>query len=248
VNAATLVDVPPLDFKSPFDELRELRELLTAQEIADLTGLRRETISRARPDSRFQQRTEKALGDLYLVVRRMRSVADDDLGQLAAVLRRPQDVLDGRSIAALLREGRADVVLDRLSPTVTSEEEALANLQLDPAVEAQLTPWKDPPEGELASDPGLEERVATVLAADSELASRLGAIEAAIISRFGPETQIERKIVGEFDESEGDDELYLRVHTDLPIGQEMDLLAEFLRREEDLLAPVRRQLVIGFLG
>src|ERR1700753_2247797 len=91
--------VAALDFKSPFDELTELRESMTTQEIAGLTGLRRETISRARPDSRFPRRTEKAIGDLYALVTRIKAVAGGDLAQVGAILRRPQSALGGRSIA-----------------------------------------------------------------------------------------------------------------------------------------------------
>lgn len=208
-----------LDFKSPFDELAELRAVLTTQEIADLTGLRRETISRARPDGRFQRRTEKALRDLYLVVTRMRSARGDDVGQLGAVLRRPQAALAGRSIAELLREGRVEVVLASLS------------------------------EPHAPGDVELEERVAALLSADPELRSRLSAIEAALGRHFGPGAEVERKIVSEFfDDPDGSDELYLRVHTDLSFDEEVERLGEFLRREEDLLAPVLPRLAIGFLG
>jgi hypothetical protein len=211
--------MPDLNFKTPFDELGELRKVLTTQQIAELTGLRRETISRARPDSRFQRRTEKALGDLYLVVTRMRSVIGDDLGQLAAVLRRPQEELGGRSIAELLREGQVEVVLGHLPPVAPAQ----------------------------AKDPGLEESVAAVLAEDPELAARLGAIEAALIAHFGPTAEVERNIISEYDDPEGEDELYLRVRIDLPFDEKIDRLADFLHREEDLLGPVAGQLTIGFL-
>jgi hypothetical protein len=237
--------MPKLDFKTPFDELSELRALLTTQEIAELTGLRRETISRARPDSRFQRRTEKALADLYLVVTKMRSVVGD-LGQLAAVLRRPQEELAGRSIAELLRAGQVEVVLESLAPAAPTEAEVPAGFRLSPAVEAQLEPWREPSEEE-AEDPGLDGQVAALLAADHELGARLGAIEAALVAHFGPGARVERQIISEYDLEE-DDELYLRVHTDLSLDQEIDRLGEFLGQEEELLAPVLQQFAIGFLG
>jgi hypothetical protein len=256
VNVVTLEEMPEFDFKTPFDELIELRKVLTAQQIADLTGLRRETISRARPDSRFQRRTEKALRDLYLVVTRMRSVNGDDVGQLAAVLRRPQPELAGRSIAELLQDGQVDVVLERLSSVRATEgesigpteEEALASWQLDPEVAARLTPWKEPSKEEIARDPALDDRIAALLAADPKLASRLDAIEAALLAHFGDGAKVERQIISDYDDPDGEDELYLRVHADLSFDDEIDRLAEFLRRQDRLLAPVRRQLVIGFLG
>jgi hypothetical protein len=237
-----------LDFKTPFDELTELRAVLTAQEIAELTGLRRETISRARPDSRFQRRTEKALGDLYLVVTKMKSVAGDDLGQLAAILRRAQAELEGRSMAQLLREGQVEAVLESLSADAPTEAEELATLRLDPEVEVRLEPWREPSEKEVVRDPALDEQLTALLEADPELRSRLGAIEAALVEHFGPGAEVERKVVSGYDDPEGSDELYLRVHTNLSFDEEVDRLAEFLERDEDLLAPVRRQLVIGFLG
>lgn len=234
MSIATLDNMTPLDFKSPFDELKELRAVLTAQEIAELTGLRRETISRARPDSRFQRRTEKALGDLYLVITKMKEAAGGDLGQLSAVLRRPQAELAGRSIAELLREGKVEDILRSLSsdgPTV------------------QLERRQEPSEEEMVADPALEARVAAVLEADPELGARVGAIEAALVRNFGPGSEVERKIVSEYyDDPEESDELYLRVHTDLSFDEEVDRLGDFLRREEDLLAPVLPRLTIGFLG
>jgi hypothetical protein len=249
MNMAILEEMANLDFKTPFDELTELRTVLTTHEIAELTGLRRETISRARPDSRFQRRTEKALGDLYLVVNKMKSLAGGDLGQLAAVLRRPQGELEGRSIAELLVGGQVDAVLESLSPDVSAEADQLANFRLDPEVGAGLEPWREPSEKELARDSALDDRVAAVLEADPELRVRLSAIEDALVRHFGPGAEVERKIVSEFyDDPEGSDELYLRVHTDLPFGEEVGRLAEFLRREQALLTPVLPRLTIGFLG
>ena len=109
VDSGTLERVGQLDLRSPFDELGELRKLLTTQEIAELTGLRRETISRARRDSRFRRSTEKSLADLHAVVTSMKAVAGGGHAHLAAVLRRPQKQFDGRSIAELLKEGKVEL-------------------------------------------------------------------------------------------------------------------------------------------
>jgi hypothetical protein len=225
VSLGTLEEMTSLDFKTPFDELTELRVVLTTQEIAEMTGLRRETISRARPDSRFQRRTEKALGDLYLVIAELKSVAGPDLSQLAAILRRPQAELGGRSMAQLLREGHAQAVLESLSADAPTKAE-----------------------NDVERDPALDARVVAVLEADPQLRSRLNAIEAALVRHFGPGAQVERTIVSEFyDDPEGSDELYLRVHADLSLDESMSRLARFIEREGDLLAPVRAQLAIGFL-
>lgn len=248
MSIGILEDMASLDFKSPFDELTDLRAVLTTQEIADMTGLRRETISRARADSRFQRRTEKALRNLYLVVTRMRAMRGGDMGQLAAVLRRPQEQFAGRSIAELLRDGEIEAILDGLSVDAPTEAEGLANFQLDPQVETRLTPWKEPSDANVLKDPTLDGRVDALLVADPELRSRLSEIEAALVEHFGPGARVERKIISEYDDPGGGDELYLRVHTDLSYGEEVDRLAEFLRQQEDSLAPVRQRLVIGFLG
>jgi hypothetical protein len=220
VSIGILEKMTSLDFKSPFDELTELRAVLTTQEIADLTGLRRETISRARPDSRFQRRTENALRDLCVVVTKMRSVAGQDLNQLAAILRRPQAELGGHSIAELLREGRVDVVLGSLSSDAPAE---------------------------VAEDPDLDQRVAALLKGDLELRSRLGAIEAALVEHFGPGARVERDVISDYDAPERSEVLYLRVYSALSLDENMDRLGEFLQREQNLLAPVLAQLVIGFL-
>ncbi len=213
-----------LDFKSPFDELSELREVLTNQEIADLTGLRRETISRARPDSRFRQRTERALGDLYAVVTRMRSINGGDIGQLAAVLRRPQVSLGSRSIAELLKDGEVDAVLDSLSEQPRIDE---------------------PSEEDRVAEVKREEKVAAFLAGEPELRSRIEAIEAAVLRHFGPGAIVVREMAVYYDEPEPEDDLFLRVTTGLTVEEDLDLLRSFFRQERDLLAPVKRHLVIG---
>lgn len=223
MSIGILENMASLDFKSPFDELTELRAVLTTQEIAELTGLRRETISRARPDSRFQRRTEKALGDLYLVVTKMKSLAGGDLGQLAAILRRPQEELAGRSIAELLREGRVEVVLASLSAGPTAQAEPVVN------------------------NPTMDERVDALLKGDPELRSRIPAIEAALVEHFGPGAEVEREVITSYDESEGNDEIYLRVLVDLTFDEKIDRLAEVLEQESGLLAPVRSKLTVGFL-
>lgn len=213
----TLEDVSGLDFKTPFDELTELRSVLTTQEIGELTGLRRETISRARRDSRFQRRTEKAVGDLYLVVTRMRSILGEDLGQLAAVLRRPQAALGGRSIADLLKEGSVDRVLEHLAAP-------------DPA------PASAPPDADA---------VEAFLAADPQLAARLPEIEAKFRDRFGPEVRIERGLDTEPGSEEVG--IYLRAHNALSFDENLKLLTAMLMEEDDLLGPVADRLGIGFL-
>jgi hypothetical protein len=213
----TLGDVSGLDFKTPFDELTELRSVLTTQEIGELTGLRRETISRARRDRRFQRRTEKAVGDLYLVVTRMRSILGDDLGQLAAVLRRPQASFGDRSIADLLREGSVDKVLKHLAAP-------------EPA------PTSAPPD---------EDAVEAFLAADPQLAARLPEIEAKFRERFGPEVRIERGLDAEPGSEEVG--IYLRAHNSLSFDENLKRLTAMLMQEDDLLGPVADRLGIGFL-
>lgn len=244
---ASVPEVGEIDVTTPFEELTELRSLLTVNEIAEMTGLRRETLSRARPDSRFQRRTEKGLHDLYVVAGRLRPMVGDD-AHLAAVLRRPQAVFGERSIAALLKEGRADLVLEHLTPPEPTETEQLENLRLPAEVEARLTLWEQPSPEEIARESRAEERVAALLAADPELAARLGAIEAALRAHFGPEARVERRIIEPCGLPDGRDQLYLRIHTDASVDEEIDRLGEFLRLEEELLAPVMSRLTIGFLG
>lgn len=248
MDTVTLEDVAELDFKGPFDELAELRSQLTTQEIAELTGLRRETISRARPDTRFRRRTEKALGDLYLVVTRMRSATGDDLGQLAAVLRRPQAVFGDRSIADLLREGRVDEVLEHLKTPAPIERRRRPNLRLGRGVEAKLKAY-DPAEA-AAAIPAIrereEKRVAAFLAGDPELAALLPEIEAKVRECFAPVERLERGVIVEY-EDEADDVLYLWAYNDLSFDENEKRFMIFLGRERDFLRPVRSRLNIGFV-
>ena len=220
LEIVTLEDVAGLDFKTPFDELSELRSVLTTQEIAELTGLRRETISRARRDSRFQRRTEKAIGDLYLVVTRMRSIIGDEIGQLAAVLRRPQAVLGDRSIADLLKEGRVDLVLEHLAAP-------------EPAPSTKLWPGADS-----AAD------VEAYLAGDPELATRLPEIEARVLEHFGPEVRIERGL--DIEPGSPMVGFSLRAHNGLSFDENLTRLTAVLM-DRDLLEPVADRLTIGFL-
>lgn len=245
VNRGTLGCVATLDFKSPFDELNELRAVLTTQQIAELTGLRRETISRARPDRPFRRSTEKVLGDLYAVVMRMRSTNGGDLGQLDAVLRRPQSLLGDRSIAQLLQEGRVDLILELLSPPALSAAEQLGNLRLDPATLAALSPSGGSPD---ASRPGREKHeVGELLGGDAALAALLPEIEARIRDHFGADATIDRAVVGDPDDPEGRDHLYLRIGTGLSFEVELDRLTALLDREEALLEPFQDRLTIGTL-
>jgi hypothetical protein len=248
LEIATLNRVSALDFRSPFDELTELRSVLTTLQIAELTGLRRETISRARPDSRFQRRTEKALGDLYAVVTRVKFVTGGDLGQLAAVLRRPQPLLGDRSIAQLLQEGKVDAVLEHLAPPVPPENEPLRDLRFDPEMLVKLSATADQDRPAVAPAAVAEGRsVAALLEADPELASLLPAIEARVRHHFGADATIERAIITDHDAQEGGDDLYLRIDTALDHDEEVDRLIDLLHEESDLLEPVRARLTIGTL-
>ncbi len=248
---ATVFEMGELDLTTPFDELAKLRSVLTVGEIAEMTGLRRETLSRARPDSRFQRRTEKALTDLYLVVNRMKPMLGDDDTHLAAVLRRPQPLLEGRSIAELVKEGRAEAVLEHLAPPaplLPTEKKELANFKLPPEIEAELEAGERArPDRAPAKDPEWDRRASAILAADPELDSSLPAIETAIHEYFGPESRIERQIIEPYDIPGGSDRLYLRVYTDLAFREEMDRFAAFIEQERDLLQPVLQRLTVGFL-
>jgi hypothetical protein len=219
----TLERVAALDFKSPFDELTELRESMTTQEIAGLTGLRRETVSRARPDSRFRRRTEKAIGDLYAVVTRMKAVAGEDLVRPGAILRRPQAIFAGRSIAELLKEGEVDAVLQHLAAPEAAE---LA----DPPRPGE------PPKG----------AVDAFLAANPDLAALLPEIEVKLREHFAPVDRIERGVTVEH-EGEADDVLYLWAHNDLSLDENEKRFMALLEREREFLRPVRSRLNIGFL-
>jgi hypothetical protein len=245
VDFATLMPMPGLDFRSPFDELAELRALLTAGEIAELTGLRRETISRARPDSRFRSRTERALADLYAVVARIRATGDGDPGQLGPILRRPQPLFDGSSIADLLRDGRVDEILDQLVPAEPPRGvEGLEDLHLDAAALASLSRIEQPTDESRAA---ADSRVARFLGEDDELARLLPTIESRIRDHFGADSEIRRAVVAEGDDVDGRDHLYLRVRTGLSFDAEIDRLTQLLDGEEELLRPVRDRLTIGTL-
>ena len=148
-----------------------------------------------------------------------------EVEQLAAILRRPQAEFVGRSIAELLRDGQVDAILDSLPPGASAKK------------------------GEAARYPTVEERVNAVLDGDPDLRSRLPALEAALLSYFGPGATVERRILNVvWDDPEGPDELMVQVHSDLSFDEKIDLHSEFLSRERALLAPVRLRLAIGFFG
>jgi hypothetical protein len=240
--------VGKLDVTTPFEELSELRSLLSVSEIAEMTGLRRETLSRARPDSRFQQRTAESLHDLYLVITRLRPMVDGDV-HLAAILRRPQPEFARRSIARVLRDGQIDAVLRHLDQPEPTDQEELENFELPAEIVAELeaSEREERPKPRV-EDPTLAERVSTLLAADPDLSSRLPEIEAKILEYFGPGARVERKIIEPWDVPDGHDEFYLRVHADLSVSEASERLGDLLEGERDLLSPVRSRLTIGFLG
>jgi hypothetical protein len=236
-----------LDVVTPFEELSELRSLLSVSEIAEMTGLRRETLSRARPDSRFQRRTAEGLHDLYLVVTRLRPMVDGDV-HIAAVLRRPQPEFARRSIAQVLRDGQVDAVLRHLDQPEPTDQEELENFELPPEIVAELEASEreerpKPP----VEDPTLAERVSALLAADPELSSRVPEIEAKVLEYFGPEARVERKIIEPYDIPDGHEQFYLRVRTDLSVAEASDRLGDLSEAEQDLLGPVAGRLAIGFL-
>lgn len=227
----TLEAMVPLDFRSPFDELTELRSVLTTKEIAEATGLRRETISRARPDRPFRRRTERALGDLYSVVERMRSVLDGNLTQLAAILRRPQSEFDGRSIADLLRAGEVDLVLKHLE-------------------DSRQAAWEPSTAGpEVAESLPRGEAVKKFLAADPELAERLPEIEAKVRQYFAPVERVERSVWEDFEALPGEPflEFELRVVNDLSVEANVECMGALFEAEMALIEPVHDRLRIGFL-
>jgi hypothetical protein len=184
-----------LDTRTPFEDLTDLRQVLSLGEIAEMTDLRRETLSRARPDSRFQQRTAKGLHDLYVVVSRLRPMVDGDV-HLAAILRRPQPEFARRSIARVLRDGQVDAVLRHLDQPEPADQEKLEKFELPPEVVAELEASQRkegsaPPVG----DPTLAGRISALLAADPELSARLPEIETKVLEYFGPGARVERKII-----------------------------------------------------
>jgi transcriptional regulator with XRE-family HTH domain len=247
IAVGTVQDMGKLDLASPYDVLTELRSVLTLAEIAEMTGLRRETLSRARSDVRFQRRTAKAIDDLYLVVDALRPLLNDDVTHLAAVLRRPQRTLGRRSIAELLREDQVETVLRSLVPSEPTDEEQLEKFRLEPKSEAELQaseaePSSHPPHNPTWVDP------AAFLKDDPDLASRLPAIEATIRDRFGADVRIEHQVIHEPFNPDVEDGFYLRIHSELSFDEEADRLERMLGDERDLLDPVMRRLTIGFLG
>lgn len=235
-----------LDFRTPYDDLKDLRSVLSAQQIAELTGLRRETISRARPDGRFRRQTVRAFTDLNAVVSRLRRVVGDDRGQLGALLERPQPALGGSSIAESIREGRVDAVLDRLAVAEPTEEEQLEHLRLDAEVEAELRALEA--KGPATSADALaEDRVTGLIADDPSLGRRLAMIEALIRDRFGAEARVERAFVADSSDPEGPGHLYLGIRAALSLDAQIERLGTFLAEEETLMGPVQTRVTVGLL-
>jgi hypothetical protein len=247
IDIVTVRSVGTLDIKTPFEELTELREVLSVNKIAEMTGLRRETLSRARADGRFQQRTATGIHDLYVVVARLRPMIDGDV-HLAAVLRRPQPEFAQRSIARVVREGQLDAVLEHLSRPEPTAPELLENIELPPDVVAELGASREEKRPKPSvEDPTLAARVSALVAADPELSSRLPEIEAKVREYFGSDARIERKIIEPYDDPDGHEEFYLRVHADGSFAEQSDHLGALVEGEHDLLGPVMGQLTIGFL-
>ncbi len=210
---------------SPFEELTALRAVLTVQEIAEMTGMGREALSRARADSRFQRRTQRVLDDLYAVVTRLRPEIGGDPDHLAAILRRPQPNLGRRSIAELLQDGKIDEVLEHLPP---------------------LSSPKARDHGPSRPGESRQGAAAAFLAGDPELAALLPEIEAKVREHFGPEVRIERAVIEDFESGE-DDDFYLRARNGLSVEENVFRLRALLEREHTLLEPVHDRLTIGFL-
>jgi hypothetical protein len=236
----------PLDLLTPYDDLKDLRTVLSAQQIAELTGLRRETISRARPEKQFRRQTARIVTDLNVVVSRLRCVIGEDPAQLAALLERPQSALDGSSIAELIRKGRTDVVLGHLVDPEAKNEEQLESLQFDSEVQAELKALESEDQAMVAEAPA-DARAADLIAADPELSRRVPMIEARIQERFGADARVERAFVADSSDPESAGHVYLGIRSGLPLDEQIDRLETFLSEEEDLLDPVQARLTIGTL-
>jgi len=240
--AGTLLDVEGLDLTTPYEVLIELRSSLTLAEISEMTGLRRETLSRARQGTRFQRRTAKALDDLNLVVTRLRPMLGGEATHVAAVLRRPQESLGGRSIAELLREDRVDVILEHL----VAPARQLDYLRFSPELGAELQEAASRPSPD-ASRSLTTDDPAELIAADPELSAMLPTIEATIRDHFGGNVEIQSEVLIEPSNPDGRDMLSLRIRHDLSLDEAMDRLAELLEQEHDLLRPLVDRVTIGIL-
>jgi transcriptional regulator with XRE-family HTH domain len=93
------------------DELEQLRSWLRASEIAEMTGLRPETISRISSGQPASRRAERLIDDLYYVAGRVRARLDDP-GQLRFALNRRRPEYEARSYAEMIREDDIGFVLN----------------------------------------------------------------------------------------------------------------------------------------
>ena len=82
-----------------FDELAELRSWLRPGEIAEILGLRPETLSRLKPGHKLSRKTERLVDDLYNVAWRLRLKLDDPT-QLRFALNRRRSKYGARSFAS----------------------------------------------------------------------------------------------------------------------------------------------------
>lgn len=235
-----------LDLLTPYDDLKDLRAVLSAQQIAELTGLRRETISRARPEKQFRRQTARIVTDLNAVVRQLRRVIGEDPVQLAALLERPQAALDGSSIAELIRDGRTAVVLGHLAGTETKNEERLEDLQFDPEVQAELEALQSEERATVAAAIA-DGRAAELIAVDPELGRRIPMVEAKIQERFGADARVERAFVADPSDPDSSGHVHLSIRSRLPLDEQIARLGAFLSEEEGLLASVQTRMTIGVL-
>ena len=216
--------------------LDELRQSLRSSEIAEVTGLRPETISRIRPGHRPARRTERLLDDLCAIVTALGGEPGgaDARIRFALVRRRPE--LDGRSIADLLRAGLADRALELLAGPADDSELAVGE-----TLERELAA------SERGAGAPRDRRTVAVrqfLAADPQVSALLEKLPESLQAAFRAPVRLEPTVLP--DESGlGDDELFVGVASDLELSEANQRLGEFLGSAWDRLGPATERIYLG---
>ena len=235
---------------TPFDELTELRSVLTAGDRRGHRAPSRDPLpgpARQSLPAAYREGARRSL--------RGRHPAEADDGRRPAIS--PRSCVDhrrpsrsARSPNCCKRGGSKEVLehLDPPEPDPTTAEQ-LKSIRFDPETLAQLrpAPTDDDPRvrAKLAEE---ERRVAALLDADPELASRLPAIEARIREHFGADAEIRAPVIAEYDDARKGATVSTSACAPACLStRRSNAWASFSSSRRDLLAPVRERLTIGFL-
>lgn len=215
---------------SIFAELDELRSELTNQDLAEIVGCRRETVSRLKPPHRPSREIERRIDDVFAVVSVARRRQRIPPGSTRHLLLGRRAELGERSIAELIREKRTAEVLELLVSTPTQPD-------LDDELDEVLADFRDLPPAASGggSDDGGDETAPEVPTDLQDVIDRVASVAHDYLGDFRVSAD---SVWDDTDPPDGRGVLLVELHTPLAFDEANRRFRSFLADNLDLVQPV----------